>query len=380
MVRLRGMAWQHRRAMDPLTETAAGFCASHPGIEIEWSSRSLAGFEFQPVEELARSYDLIVVDHPFVGAAVRKGSLLQLNSLLSGCDADYIGPSLATYNYNGAIYAVPVDAACQVSVYRPDLMGKVDMPLPQTWSDVLKLGEAAARKELKLGIALSGVHSLMTFFTLMAELGIPCAQTPAEPFCDRPTAREALALLRGLLKFCPPQVFDWNSIQLHEMLVRNDHLAYCPAVYCYATYAESDMPRPLRFDNLPGTFGPSPRGSTIGGTGLAVSAESREPEVALAYAAYAASLATQRKFAQHHGQPARAEIWHDAQIDEIFGGCFSNTRTTLENSWIRPRYAGYLEFQKQGGILVEHHLRGEFGEVDLLAKLEGAFLNSAALL
>src|SRR4029079_5691243 len=102
-----------------------------------------------------------------------------------------------------------------------------------------------------------------------------------------------------------------NSIRLHEVMVEEDLFAYCPAVYCYATYAESDQRRPLRFADLPGPDSPLPIGSTIGGTGLAISASSNSPEAALLYAAFAAGADVQREFARHHGQPARIEIWQD---------------------------------------------------------------------
>jgi multiple sugar transport system substrate-binding protein len=184
--------------------------------------------------------------------------------------------------------------------------------------------------------------------------------------------------MRSLLALCPPQALDWNSIKLHEMMVTVDLFAYCPAVYCYATYAEADQRRPLRFANLPGYATPSPKGSTIGGTGLAISAYCPAPEAARAYARFAASAVAQLDFARNHGQPARIEVFADATIDRAFGNCFSATRATLETSWIRPRYAGYLGFQERSGQLIESHLRGDLGEPALLAKLHDAFADSGA--
>lgn len=376
MVTLMGITWQSRRAVDPLLASMPAFRAAHPGIDIQWTARSLAGFEFEPVEQLARRYDLIILDHPFMGDVARKGYLLSLDETTAGTDSDYVGPSLATYRFGEHTYAVPVDAACQVAVSRPDLMQRLDQAPPNTWKDVLDLGQTAARQGLKLAIGLTGVHSLMTFFTLMAGLGAPCAATPDQPLCDAPAAGEALALMRALLSFCPPQVLDWNSIKLHEMMVAEDLFAYCPAVYCYATYAEADQRRPLRFADLPGVAGPSPKGSTIGGTGLAISAHCAEPDAARTYARFAASVDAQLGFARNHGQPARVEAFGDAVIDQTFGGCFSATRASLEGSWIRPRYAGYLGFQEQGGQLIESHLRGDIGEAALLEKLCSAFAAS----
>jgi multiple sugar transport system substrate-binding protein len=376
LIRLRGMTWGHRRAIDPLTGTLGQFRDRHPDIAVEWNSRPLSGFEFQPVEDLARDYDLIILDHPFMGDAARKGYLRDLAPMLAGRERDYVGPSLASYHYESSIYAVPVDAACQVSVYRPDLMERMDMLPPRSWQEVMALSQRAQQHGLQLAIAFCGVHSLMTLFTLMASLGRPCAQMPGEPLCDRPAAREALGLMRSLARFCPREIFDWNSIALHEAMAQGNVLAYCPAVYCYATYGEGDRPHPLRFADLPGATSPSPQGSTIGGTGLAVSASCKAPEAALAYAAFAADPQTQLTFGLHHGQPARIEAWESDALDQRFGGAYSATRATLENSWIRPRYAGYLGFQKRGGELVEQHLRGNLGEAKLIEELERSFAQS----
>ena len=218
-------------------------------------------------------YDLIVLDHPFMGAVAASGSLVPLDGIAGLSDASFVGPSLATYRMNDSLWALPIDAACQVAVSRPDLMRSLDARPPGNWSELVDLGALAKRKHLHLAIGLAGVHSLMTFFTLMANLGSPCATTQDEPFADRRARGEALALMRDLLSFCPPDVLDWNSIRLHDEMVARDDLVFCPAVYCYATYAEADQRKPLRFHDLPGPTGPS--GSTIGGTGLAVSAHSK---------------------------------------------------------------------------------------------------------
>ncbi len=367
------MTWQHRRAIDPLNGTRVQFRNLHADVDVSWIARPLSAFEFQPVEELARNYDLIILDHPFMGDVAASECLLDLAPLLRGLDRSFIGPSLSTYRWNNAIYAVPVDAACQVAVYRPDLMGRIDGDLPLSWLQVLELGAQAARHGLRLAIAYSGVHGLMTFLTLAASLGRPCGETPAEPFVDRATAREVLGLMRSLAKFCMPDVFGWNSIALHDAMAAAEDIAYCPAVYCYAAYAEADRLHPLRFADLPGAAGPSPRGSTIGGTGLAISARCATPDAALAYAAFAARADTQLTFAFHHGQPARIEAWRDQAIDQRFGGTYSATRATMEAAWIRPRYRGYLGFQKRGGDLVEQHLRGNLAELALLDELQRAF-------
>ncbi len=366
--RLKGMTWRHRRAVDPLLGTLPAFRAQRPDIEVTWDARPLHGFEFQPVAELAERYDLIILDHPFAGDIAAGNCLLPLDELVdAGMASAFVGPSLETYRYAGHVWALPVDAACQVAVYRPDLLG--DAPAPRSWGEMFAMGERARGRGQNLAIALQGVHGLMTFFTLCANLGRPCATDPGEKLVDRATAAAVLDAMRRLLALSPPEALDWNSIALHDAMAAREDLVYCPAVYCYATYAEADNPHPLRFADLPGLEGPSPAGSTIGGTGIGVSARVADRGAAFAYVRFLMESATQRQFALHHGQPARRDCWRDAEIDARFGGCYTDTTLTIERAWIRPRYRGYLAFQAEGGKLMEAHLRGAIGEARLLDEL-----------
>ena len=48
--------------------------------------------------ELARQYDLIVLDHPFAGDIAASGCLLPLDNLIGPeSHQDFVGPSLASY-------------------------------------------------------------------------------------------------------------------------------------------------------------------------------------------------------------------------------------------------------------------------------------------
>ena len=376
-ITLRGITWNHRRAIDPLLATLPHFQAEHPDIDIQWSSRLLHGFEFTPIDELARTFDLIVLDHPFAGHIAATGCLESLDSLMTDqLQSSFVGPSLESYVYGGRTWAMPIDAACQVAAVRLDLLRALDHDVPRTWESMFALGRDARRRGQWLAIGLKGVHALMSLFTLCANLGRPCGVTIDKPLLDIEAAKSALDALRRLLSYCPPDVLDWNSIALHEHMIGRDDLVYCPAVYCYATYAEEDIRRPLRFLDLPGLITSTSRGSTIGGTGVGLSAHSRHPEAARTYIRYLGQSATQMAFALNHGQPARRDAWDDSAIDERFGATYSSTLRTMESAWIRPRYPGYLSLQFHGGDLVERHLRGQMPESVLFQKLEGLHVAS----
>ena len=78
MIELKGITWDHPRGLAPLLATSARFSQQNPEIRLEWRTRSLAAFGEQSIEQLAEDYDLLVIDHPFVGTAARSRCLVAL--------------------------------------------------------------------------------------------------------------------------------------------------------------------------------------------------------------------------------------------------------------------------------------------------------------
>jgi multiple sugar transport system substrate-binding protein len=376
MIRLQGMTWDHRRATEPLRALDAAFARKRPDVAVSWRSRPLSGFEFDPIEQLGQENDFVIFDHPFCGRIAATGCFLSLTQLLThaGGESAFVGPTMASYRYGEGHWGIPVDAACQVAVYRRDLLDRLGTGVPTTWEEACRLGERARRSGLSLAIGLNGVHALMSLFSLCAALGAPLADDDGN--IDETAAPEALAQMRRLLGLCRAPILEWNSIALHEALAAQEDLVYCPAVYGYAAYGEPDRATRLAFGPFAGVAGSgSCAGSTIGGAGLGISArvlcDDATHQAALDYGRMAASALCQRQiFALHHGQPAHIEAWLNETVDECFNGFYSATRRTVEQAWLRPRYHGYLEFQGQGGDMVEAHLRGDLAERKLLDGLK----------
>jgi multiple sugar transport system substrate-binding protein len=106
VIELHGMTWDHVRGRDPLLATAAAFERERPNVKITWHVRSLHDFGHHPVDALAREYDLVVLDHPWVGFISDTQCYLPLDTLVpeetlrdlaTGC----VGPSHASYTWSG---------------------------------------------------------------------------------------------------------------------------------------------------------------------------------------------------------------------------------------------------------------------------------------
>ena len=117
MVKLRGVAWDHRRCWGPLDASVKPYSAAHPGIEIEWDRRSLYEFGEGALEPVLSTYDLVVFDHPFIGDIARGRLMVPFDDYLSGdqlgsFERDSVGSSWRSYAKDGHQWALPIDAAC----------------------------------------------------------------------------------------------------------------------------------------------------------------------------------------------------------------------------------------------------------------------------
>ena len=367
------MTWSHPRGFDPMVACAAAW-REKTGVDIAWDKRSLQDFEAFPVEELARSYDLIVIDHPHVGQITAEGCLSPLDGRgrdaeLAGLAAGSVGASYRSYAWQGRQWAFPIDAATQVQAWRPD---RIDGPLV-SWEAVVEL----ARRGGVL-CPLRSPHALMCFYTLTGNLGRPCAVDEG-PLVDVAAGIEAYDRLAELTALSDPACFAMDPIAVFEALANPEARIGCaPLTYGYASYARDGF-RPVRlsFGDIP-SLGPSgPIGSALGGTGIAVSARSPHVEAATDFAYWVAGAAVQRGlYAAAGGQPGHAAAWEDPAVDAPVQGFYARTRATIEGAWVRPRHDGYMPFQHWAADRLNRGLQAREPGAGVIADVNRAFARS----
>jgi multiple sugar transport system substrate-binding protein len=350
-VKLAGISWDHVRGMGGVRAAAGAFAAQHPDVDVRWAARSLQAFAGQPIEELARRYDLIVLDHPSIGHAVARGALLPLDEFLGAeflADqaANSVGRSHESYTWQGHQWALAVDAAAQVAAYRPDLLARRGAEVPRTWEQVFALAERAPHA---VAMPLIGVDAVCAFIALCEGSG--AAHWPPH----RAAADAALATLERLATAAHPRSLTWNPPGLLDHMTAADEVAYCPLVFGYAAYAQKPSRR-LRFAPAPRTPDGLPRG-TLGGAGLAVSAWTAQRETACALAAFTASAATQcGVYFDGGGQPGHRSAWKDPRINGAAPGFFAETLPSLDRATLRPRHDGFLAWQDRAGAAIHAYL------------------------
>jgi len=354
-VRLKGMTWSHPRGYDPMIACSRLWKGQTGGV-IDWDKRSLQDFESFPVEELARTYDLIVIDHPHVGEITAQSCLAVLDvegrqQEQDALESGSVGGSYASYTWQGHQWAFPIDAAAQVMAWRPDVVSEA----PRSFDDVLAL--AADGRVL---IPMRPPHNLMAFFTLAANLGMPCATEGPGDLIAADGGRAVYELIAASMRHVPHDCYGMDPIAVFEsMSSAASKIACAPLIYGYVNYGlEGFRDRRLAFADIPAAGSNGPVGSALGGTGIAVSAFSDHVDEATAFAYWIASADIQRgPFAAAGGQPGHAAGWEDDKVNAATNGFYRNTRETLERAWVRPRHKGYMPFQSQASERLNAGLR-----------------------
>jgi multiple sugar transport system substrate-binding protein len=309
----------------------------------------LKDFGDASLDTLARAYDLIILDHPHSGTAAATHSVVALDQVLTEealADAALhsVGPGFKSYCYNDHLWALPIDAACQVSSFRKDLFQRTQ--LPQSWNDVFRLANDLRSKKQFIGMALCATDCNCSFLTLCAQLGDPFQENK---FIAEATATDALAILQKLYELSHPESATWNPIRLYDHMASESDVVYCPLAFGYTNYSRQGYAKnELCFGEIPGRTN-----ALLGGAGIAVSKYSKFINEAAVYAAWVCSEQFQAtSYVEAGGQPAHKRAWLNEHANEITGHFFSDTLSTIENAYVRPRNDQWPLFQEELGEII----------------------------
>lgn len=356
---LKGMTWDHSRAIDPLV-ACNEILETQLGVGVEWTARTLLQFGDQHIREFAAHHDLMIIDHPHVPDGVADGALRAMDDLVSTTNLERLalesaGPSHESYRFQGKIWALAIDGATQVSVYRPELIDGV----PPFWDDVFA--------DAKAGRVLwphKPVDAFSTFATLSAQLGHPIGAS--DTFIAEGASFEVMDMLIGLASAVPDFCATSNPFEISEALVETNDYAYAPALYGYTNYSRSGFrARVLAYDDIP-SFDGLASGSQLGGAGIAVSASSTRPELAAQVALELSSASLQRGlYTISGGQPGNLRAWLSPEMNALTHNFFRNTLRSMERAWVRPRMIGWPDFQYDTSQIIHHALVAkQFGRDD----------------
>ena len=248
MIVLKGITWDHERGYSPLVYTSRAFSKLHPDIRIDWKKRTLKEYGDYPVEKLAQTYDLLLVDHPFMGEAAKQNILLDLEQYM---DAEALaiqaqqelGASYRCYRYGDKQLALSVDTAMVTAAYRSDLLSQFNMAPPKTFAEMCSFAKALPKGK-KIASPLCPTDIWCTFLSLGAALA--GADFITEERIHHEAASEALEKINTLRQLVDPRSLNWNPIQVQDNMTADDKIvlrvagpAASTSLLCFASMAGS---------------------------------------------------------------------------------------------------------------------------------------------
>ncbi|MFT3935742.1 MAG: extracellular solute-binding protein [Chitinophagaceae bacterium] len=353
---LNGITWGHSRGITPLLALAQRYAELHPNVEIRWKKRTLQEFADFPIEALTKDYDLLIIDHPWVGCAAATNCVLPLNEYLSKeyldeQSANSVGKSHESYIYGGKQWALAIDAATPAASYRKDLLEQHNVSLPKTWDELIDLAKAG-----RVAVPAIPIDTLMNFYTFCIAEGGQLFTNENE-ITDKQTALKAIERMKQLYSLLDKTMFGYNPIAVAERMSSSNDYWYCPFAYAYSNYGRTGYAKHLlHYADVVALNGKKLQ-TTIGGTGISVSAFSQHKEVAVDFAAMVVSPECQRTmYMQHGGQPGHRSAWTDKAANQLTNGFFEAVLPVMDNGYMRPRYNGYLHFQDHAGTPLQQCL------------------------
>jgi multiple sugar transport system substrate-binding protein len=373
---LNGITWGHSRGLTPLLAAAQRYAELQPNVTINWKKRTLQEFADFPLEKLVNDYDLLIIDHPWVGRAAATNSVLPLDEYLPAAylqnqSSNTVGESHISYYYQNHQWALAIDAATPAASYRADLFKQNGAAVPDTWDELLALAKTG-----KVAIPSIPIDSLMNFYMFCIALG-------EEPFgskeqvVSKEIGVQALQTMHSLYSLIDKKLFSCNPIAVAELMSNTNDYWYCPFAYCYSNYPRLGYAKyPLTYANLV-HFGNKRLRSTIGGTGLAVSSFTKHKKEAIDYAAWICSEECQSTFyVQHGGQPGHLAAWTNNLANVLTNGFFHDVLPVMKNGYMRPRYNGYLHFQDHAGDPVQEYLMKGGNPENVLKEIDRIYQHS----
>lgn len=356
---LNGITWGHSRGITPLLAASQRYNELNPDVEIRWKKRSLQEFADFPIEKLTHDYDLLIIDHPWVGRAAATGCVLPLDEYLDTSYLDdqlrnSVGDSHLSYYFDHHQWALAIDAATPAASYRKDLFEKHDRKIPQTWEELIEL----AKKGL-VAVAAIPIDILMNFYSFCLAFGKEPFQS-REEIIDKNTGIMAINTMKEFYSLIDRELFQCNPIAVAEKMSSTDKYWYCPFAYCYSNYSRVGYANHLLHYADVVSFNGERLRTTVGGTGISVSAFSKHKEIAIDFATMVVSGEFQRTmYVQHGGQPGHRSAWKDSEANRLTNNFFQSLLPVMDNGYIRPRYNGYLHFQDHAGLPLQECLQND---------------------
>lgn len=383
LVELRGLAWDHPRATVPFSGELKR-AGSNKSIVVHWSVRSLHEFEMGDLDRWGDDFDVVMIDHPTIGQAIKDGGLLSIDEVLGDeaicrLRASILSKAFECYSYEGSQWAIPIDVSAHVGAYCPQTITAQNLPV--TWSDVLSLG----RDGVSIAVPLKGSHAFLSLQAIGRAQGALSDDRNVDEMQRWILSEESVPAIETLVQLSKMRKFvglGMDPIGVYELLARGE-VTFSPLIFGYVTYAWrrwSKLPYEVAYCSAPKWTDSGRFGSILGGVGLAVTRNCSSKENVAELLHLLTDLDVEGWcIGARGGQPASVKWWDNPHPVESVRSFYQNTRATVEDAWIRPIGVGYPKLQFVVGSLIEQCLVAGQSSLEIADRVRHVWLSSEEL-
>ncbi|MCR5776655.1 MAG: extracellular solute-binding protein [Lachnospiraceae bacterium] len=162
-----------------------------------------ASWEYVPMSEfdkrIARAYteqelpDIVIIDNPDMQKFIQMDMFEDISNYAKTLDLEnsYYSSAVSTVRYNGKYYGVPFNSNNVCLIYRPDLLAKYNVEVPESWDEFDEAAHALT-KDGNFGFLMSTIDSEQGAFQLMSWI---MAASESETSVDASAISDTFTLL-----------------------------------------------------------------------------------------------------------------------------------------------------------------------------------------
>ena len=305
------------------------------------------------------AYDLCMIDDPVMPELCEANVLLNLSENGYTADADFVKASLDIGKYpyaEGDIYALPFAGNVTLLFYNQSVLDSLNATVPDNWSDVLSIAKDA-KAAGKIGYVIRGQQGnpiVGDYMPILWAYGGDVFDNETDWNCtvDSQAGKDALKLYMELL--ANGANYEKNDIVAS---VSDGNAAMSLG---WPSWYVSDGQATAGYARIPGKVDASsedkPSG-VIGNWMMAVTANSKNKDLAIKLLQYLTSAETQKSAAGVGAVPTRTSVFEDTELSSKYP-FYATLLDATEQSRVRPRTPKWSQIEEAYGIELSNAITG----------------------
>jgi len=328
-----------------------------------------------------RSFDIVMVDDPWLPRLVQEDTLLDLRPFFyethspvpwPGKDGPFVPECiklcLEPYGERDAtLYALPFVGNVQLLFYQEQLLSKYHLSPPTSWQEVLEIGRKIdAEEPARYGYAIrggTGEAVTVNFIPILWAHG-GAILTDEGPSIDSPQAIRALKFFLDLYEICPPGSIAYDNEEMTQILLDRKVAMNInwPAWYFKFIGSKSKAKGPMSITSVPKALDRSAQAFGGGATGtwlVAIPQKANSPKLAFELIQWATGPKGMRIAAtEKNSPPTRIDLLQDPHLIARFP-YYPVLLKALRESRPRPRTTKWIEIENVLGDELSNAISGQ---------------------